>query len=214
MEVPNQKTPPKLHDKKTIKSNVQNLKEKIMNKSNISQSNQKPNKKYHHARLYEYDLIQTNLMKRLVTIKIYCWLIFHAKVVHQDEKIIVRKTGLKTNNISQKTLENKIGRGRSVVQSGIAELKNLGLLEVKQRLGNPAVYTLTTPKHTDFSALGSSTPNNIESRSSSNRDPRHLSNRDFRQETNYNKSNNIYITKEENQEYDPYDFMFEKDSEG
>ena len=193
-----------------------------MNKKTISQSNQKPNKKYHHARLYEYDLIQTNYMKRLVTIKIYCWLIFHAKVVHQDERIIVRKTGLKSNNISQKTLENKIGRGRSVIQSGIAELKNLGLLEVQQRLGNPAVYTLTTPKHTDSNALESSTLSNIESKSPKHiessalrcRESKTLSNRDFRQETNYNKSNNIYITKEENQEYDKYDFMFEKDSEG
>ena len=195
-----------------------------MHKDRISQSTQKPNKKYHHARLYEYDLVQLNRMNRLATIKIYCWMVFHAKIVHQDEKIIVRKTGLKTNNISQKTLENKIGRGRSVVQSGIAELKKLGLLEVQQRLGNPAIYTLTTPKHTDYSALESSdleskTPSNIESsapnyiESSAPRclDPRHLSYIDPRQETNYNKSNNIYITKEED---DKFAFLFEKDSEG
>ena len=30
-----------------------------MRKDRISQSTQKPNKKYHHARLYEYDLVQS-----------------------------------------------------------------------------------------------------------------------------------------------------------
>ena len=106
-----------------------------------------------------------------------------------------------------------------MVQSGIAELKKLGLLEVQQRLGNPAIYTLTTPKHTDYSDLESKTPSNIESSAPNYiessaprcRGSKHLSYIDPRQETNYNKSNNIYITKEED---DKFAFLFEKDSEG
>ena len=183
-----------------------------MHKENISHNQQKTNKNYQHARLYSYDLLQFNQMKRLVSIKIYTWMVFHAKIIHQDEHKVVRKTGFQTNNISQKTLENKIGRGRSVIQSGISELKDLGLLTVKQRLGNPAIYILTTPKHTVSSALESKTPSDLESKSSkhiesntpSDRKSKTLSDRKSRQETNYNKSNTNNIHRTDNE----FDYLF------
>ena len=95
-----------------------------MHNDNIPQSTQKSNKSYQHARLFDFDLLQFNYMKRQITIKIYCWMVFHARITYQDQKIMIRKTGTEKNNISQKTFETILEKSRSVIQSGIKEFSD------------------------------------------------------------------------------------------
>ena len=70
-----------------------------MHKNNIPQSTNKSNKSYQHARLFDFDLLQFNRMKRQISIKIYCWMVFHARITYQDQKVMIRKTGTEKNNI-------------------------------------------------------------------------------------------------------------------
>ena len=165
-----------------------------MHNDNIPQSTQKSNKSYQHARLFDFDLLQFNYMKRQITIKIYCWMVFHARITYQDQKIMIRKTGTEKNNISQKTFETILEKSRSVIQSGIKELKDLGLLTVKQRLGNPAIYELTTPKIRDYRALESNTLKSLESKT--------LSDRKSKAQTIYKQNNTINNNTYDNSEWD------------
>tara|TARA_B100000519_G_scaffold34079_1_gene23860 strand:- start:730 stop:1089 length:360 start_codon:yes stop_codon:yes gene_type:complete len=115
---------------------------------------------------------------------------------------MIRKTGTEKNNISQKTFENILEKSRSVIQSGIKELKDLGLLTVKQRLGNPAIYELTTPKILQSSVLGSSTPKALEFKTLSDRKSKTLSVRESKAQTIYNNNNTINNNTYENSEWD------------
>ena len=178
-----------------------------MHKNNIPQSTNKSNKSYQHARLFDFDLLQFNRMKRQISIKIYCWMVFHARITYQDQKVMIRKTGTEKNNISQKTFENILEKSRSVIQSGIKELKDLGLLTVKQRLGNPAIYQLTTPKilqskALQSKALQSSTPKALQSSTPSDRKSSTLSDRKSKAQTIYNNNNTINNNTYENSEWD------------
>ena len=173
-----------------------------MHKSTIPQSTNKSNKSYHHARLFDFDLLQFNRMKRQISIKIYCWMVFHARITYQDKKVMIRKTGTEKNNISQKTFENILGKSRSVVQSGIKELKDLGLLTVKQRLGNPAIYELTTPKILQSSALQSSTPKALQSSTPRALESKTLRARESKAQTIYNNNNTINNNTYDNSEWD------------
>lgn len=173
-----------------------------MHKDNIPQLTNKSNKSYQHARLFDFDLLQFNRMKRQISIKIYCWMVFHARITYQDQKVMIRKTGTEKNNISQKTFENILGKSRSVIQSGIKELKDLGLLTVKQRLGNPAIYELTTPKILQSSDLQSSTPNDRKSKTLSDRKSKTLSVRESKAQTIYKQNNSINNNTYDNSEWD------------
>lgn len=173
-----------------------------MHKNNIPQSTNKSNKSYQHARLFDFDLLQFNRMKRQISIKIYCWMVFYARITYQDQKIMIRKTGMEKNNISQKTFENILGKSRSVIQSGIKELKDLGLLTVKQRLGNPAIYELTTPKALESSALQSNTPKALQSSTSRALESNTLSDRKSKAQTIYNNNNTINNNTYDNSEWD------------
>jgi DNA-binding transcriptional ArsR family regulator len=173
-----------------------------MHKNNIPQSTNKSNKSYQHARLFDFDLLQFNRMKRQISIKIYCWMVFHARITYQDQKVLIRKTGMEKNNISQKTFETILGKSRSVIQSGIKELKDLGLLTVKQRLGNPAIYELTTPKALKSSALQSSTPKALQSSTPRALESKTLSDRKSKAQTIYNNNNTINNNTYDNSEWD------------
>ena len=129
-------------------------------------------------------------------------MVFHARITYQDQKIMIRKTGTEKNNISQKTFENILEKSRSVIQSGIKELKDLGLLTVKQRLGNPAIYELTTPKILKSSALQSSTPKALESKTLSDRKSKTLSVRESKAQTIYNNNNTINNNTYDNSDWD------------
>ena len=173
-----------------------------MHKNNIPQSTNKSNKSYQHARLFDFDLLQFNRMKRQISIKIYCWMVFHARITYQDQKIMIRKTGTEKNNISQKTFENILEKSRSVIQSGIKELKDLGLLTVKQRLGSPAIYELTTPKALESRALQSSTPKALQSSTPRALESKTLRARESKAQTIYNNNNTINNNTYENSEWD------------
>ena len=175
---------------------------KNMYKDNIPQSTNKSNKSYQHARLFDFDLLQFNRMKRQISIKIYCWMVFHARITYQDQKVMIRKTGTEKNNISQKTFENILEKSRSVIQSGIKELKDLGLLTVKQRLGHPAIYELKTPKILEYRALGSSTPKALESKTLRALESKTLRARESRAQTIYNNNNTINNNNDDNSEWD------------
>ena len=173
-----------------------------MYRENIAQSQKKTNKNYQHARLFDFDLIQFNRMKRQISIKIYCWMVFHARITYQDQKVLIRKTGTEKNNISQKTFETILGKSRSVIQSGIKELKDLGLLTVKQRLGNPAIYELSTPKALQSSALQSSTLKALQSKTSRALQSKTLSDRTSKAQTIYKQNNTINNNNYDNSDWD------------
>ena len=176
-----------------------------MHKDNIPQStnkSNKSNKSYQHARLFDFDLIQFNHMKRQISIKIYCWMVFYARITYQDQTVMIRKTGTEKNNVSQKTFENILGKSRSVVQTGIKELKDLGLLTVKQRLGNPAIYELKTPKILKYSALQSNTPKALQSKTLSDRESKTLSDRKSKAQTINKQNNTINNNTYDNSEWD------------
>ena len=91
-----------------------------------------------YGQIFADDCMQVKNMKRSA-LQIYFALLYHSRQIYKDNKCRVRQCFM-----SQQTLALYCDISTTTVARGIADLKKLGILTVKQQKMTSALYTITT----------------------------------------------------------------------
>jgi len=140
-----------------------------------------------YGQIFADDCMQVKNMKRSA-LQIYFALLYHSRQIYKDDKCRVRQCFM-----SQQTLALYCDISTTTVARGIADLKKLGILTVKQQKMTSALYTITTQC---LSPYDKSTLPHDDKSTLSHDDKSTLSHDD--KQTNYKQNNNNYTNNKKN----------------
>jgi len=148
-----------------------------------------------YGQIFADDCMQVKNMKRSA-LQIYFALLYHSRQIYKDNKCRVRQCFM-----SQQTLALYCDISTTTVARGIADLKKLGILTVKQQKMTSALYTITTQclspyDNSTLSHDDNSTLSHDDKSTLSHDDNSTLSHDD--KQTNYKQNNNKYTNNQKN----------------